>query len=167
MLPPATAATAGLELRSLITPTYSRANRNSYCGSLNRLGLAGRNNTAPCISGAATVPALNRGSNCGYTCTRADLHLRTRIIVPPVTECFLFLQSENGNGLQHQHYKARAHSQAAERRHYCQRAWVLNYRDPTSGKRVQQFFERHKDALERRNEIIAQVDQRTFVAPRD
>jgi integrase len=45
--------------------------------------------------------------------------------------------------------------------------WVLNFRDPKTGKRVQLFFERHKDALEKRNQIISQVDQRTFVAPRD
>ena len=29
--------------------------------------------------------------------------------------------------------------------------WVLNYRDPKSGKRVQEFFERQKDATARRN----------------
>src|SRR5215213_10889318 len=43
-----------------------------------------------------------------------------------------------------------------------QTRWVLNYREPRSGKRRQLFFERHKDALERRNQILADVEQGNY-----
>jgi integrase len=45
--------------------------------------------------------------------------------------------------------------------------WVVNYKDPRTNKRVQLFFERQKDAAAKRNEIIAQVDQRSYVPARD
>ncbi|HYF54158.1 MAG TPA: hypothetical protein VEA41_07860 [Salinarimonas sp.] len=48
-----------------------------------------------------------------------------------------------------------------------QTRYVLNFRDPKTGKRVQLFFERQKDALAKRNEIIGQVEARSYVAPRD
>src|SRR5215218_4673027 len=45
--------------------------------------------------------------------------------------------------------------------------WVLNYRDPKTGKRVQEFFERQKDATARRNALVAQVETRTYVPSRE
>ena len=45
--------------------------------------------------------------------------------------------------------------------------WVLNYRDPRTGEREQRFFERQKDAIARRNEIVSQVQARTYVPDAD
>ena len=41
--------------------------------------------------------------------------------------------------------------------------WVLNYRDPRSGKRHQNFFDRARDAQDRRNQIITEIGTGTFV----
>ncbi len=38
-----------------------------------------------------------------------------------------------------------------------QTRWVLNYSEPRTGKRRQLFFERHKDAQSKRNEVVAQI----------
>jgi integrase len=45
--------------------------------------------------------------------------------------------------------------------------YVLNYRDPKNGKRVLLFFPRQRDALAKRNDIILQVETRTYVPARD
>src|SRR4051812_27241692 len=45
--------------------------------------------------------------------------------------------------------------------------YVLNYRDPKHGNRVQLFFPRQKDAIAKRNDIILQVETRTYVPARD
>lgn len=45
--------------------------------------------------------------------------------------------------------------------------WVLNYRDPKSGQRVQLFFERQKEAFAKRNEIQMAVETRTYVSSRE
>jgi integrase len=43
-----------------------------------------------------------------------------------------------------------------------QTRWVLNYREPRSGRRRQLFFDKHKDAQARRNQIIAEVETGTY-----
>jgi integrase len=40
--------------------------------------------------------------------------------------------------------------------------YVLNYIEPKSGKRRQEFFERQKEALARRNELLARVETGTY-----
>lgn len=40
--------------------------------------------------------------------------------------------------------------------------WVLNYREPRSGRRRQLFFDRQKDAQARRNQIIAEVETGSY-----
>ncbi|TXN07844.1 site-specific integrase [Methylobacterium sp. WL103] len=45
--------------------------------------------------------------------------------------------------------------------------WVLNYKDPKSGQRVQLFFERQKEAIAKRNAIQAAVETRTYVPARE
>lgn len=45
--------------------------------------------------------------------------------------------------------------------------WVLNYKDPKSGQRVQLFFERQKEAIAKRNAIQASVETRTYVPARE
>ncbi|MCJ2008394.1 tyrosine-type recombinase/integrase [Methylobacterium sp. J-092] len=45
--------------------------------------------------------------------------------------------------------------------------WVLNYKDPKSGQRVQLFFERQKEAIAKRNVIQAAVESRTYVPARE
>jgi integrase len=44
---------------------------------------------------------------------------------------------------------------------------VLNFVDPNSAQRTQLFFARQKDALAKRNEILAAVDARAYVPDRD
>ena len=41
--------------------------------------------------------------------------------------------------------------------------WVVNYHDPVSRKRRQQFFETHKAAVARRTELVEQVSTDTYV----
>jgi integrase len=43
-----------------------------------------------------------------------------------------------------------------------QTRWVLNYREPRSGRRRQLFFDKQKDAQARRNQIIAEVETGTY-----
>ena len=43
-----------------------------------------------------------------------------------------------------------------------QTRWVLNYREPRSGRRRQLFFERHKDAQAKRNEVITEIQTGTY-----
>jgi integrase len=43
-----------------------------------------------------------------------------------------------------------------------QTRWVLNYREPRSGRRRQLFFEKQKDAQARRNQITAEVETGTY-----
>jgi integrase len=43
-----------------------------------------------------------------------------------------------------------------------QTRWVLNYREPRTGKRKQLFFERQKVAQAKRNEIIAQIETGSY-----
>jgi integrase len=43
-----------------------------------------------------------------------------------------------------------------------QTRWVLNYREPRSGQRRQLFFDKHKDAQARRNQITAEVETGTY-----
>jgi hypothetical protein len=43
-----------------------------------------------------------------------------------------------------------------------QTRWVLNYREPRSGRSRQLFFDKHKDAQARRNQIIAEVETGTY-----
>jgi integrase len=43
-----------------------------------------------------------------------------------------------------------------------QTRWVLNYREPRSGRRRQLFFEKQKDAQARRNQIIAEVETGSY-----
>ncbi|WP_132255524.1 tyrosine-type recombinase/integrase [Methylobacterium segetis] len=45
--------------------------------------------------------------------------------------------------------------------------WVLNYKDPKTGQRVQLFFERQKEAIAKRNEIQAAVEARAYVPRRE
>lgn len=50
--------------------------------------------------------------------------------------------------------------------------YIVSYRDPRMGKRVQLFFERHKDALEKRNDLITQygtggISERRSLTVRD
>lgn len=44
--------------------------------------------------------------------------------------------------------------------------WVLNYREPRTGKRRQLFFERQRDAQAKRNEIVTQVETGTYSGER-
>ena len=44
--------------------------------------------------------------------------------------------------------------------------FVLNYRDPKTGKRKQEFFERQKDAQTRRNELTIAIDNGSYVDPK-
>jgi integrase len=48
-----------------------------------------------------------------------------------------------------------------------QTRWVLNYREPRTGKRKQLFFERQKDAQAKRNEIIAQIETGSYADDRN
>jgi integrase len=43
-----------------------------------------------------------------------------------------------------------------------QARYVVNYREPRSGQRRQLFFEKHKDAQARRNQIIAEIETGTY-----
>ncbi|MET4455563.1 tyrosine-type recombinase/integrase [Bradyrhizobium sp. RT3b] len=43
-----------------------------------------------------------------------------------------------------------------------QTRWVLNYREPRSGRRRQLFFEKQKDAQARRNQIIAEIETGSY-----
>ena len=43
-----------------------------------------------------------------------------------------------------------------------QTRWVLNYREPRSGRRRQLFFDKQKDAQARRNQVIAEVETGTY-----
>jgi integrase len=43
--------------------------------------------------------------------------------------------------------------------------WVLNYRDPRSGRRHQLFFERKADAITRRDALVSEYQQGMSVAP--
>ena len=43
-----------------------------------------------------------------------------------------------------------------------QTRWVLNYQEPRTGKRRQQFFKRQKDAQTERNQIIASIENGTY-----
>ncbi|ARJ66458.1 hypothetical protein WV31_12660 [Magnetospirillum sp. ME-1] len=45
--------------------------------------------------------------------------------------------------------------------------WVLNYKDPRSGGRKQEFFERQKDAQERRNELTVSIDAGAYTDRRE
>ena len=44
--------------------------------------------------------------------------------------------------------------------------YVLNWRDPRTGVREQRFFERHKDAQEKRADIVAAIDRGTYSGER-
>src|SRR4051812_40499517 len=44
--------------------------------------------------------------------------------------------------------------------------WVLNYRDPKTGARRQEFFELQKVAQARRSELTVQVGTGTYVDPK-
>jgi integrase len=48
-----------------------------------------------------------------------------------------------------------------------QTRWVLNYREPRTGKRKQLFFDRQKDAQAKRNEIIAQIETGSYADDRN
>jgi hypothetical protein len=48
-----------------------------------------------------------------------------------------------------------------------QTRWVLNYREPRSGQRRQLFFDKHKDAQARRNQITAEVETGTYSEDRN
>jgi integrase len=48
-----------------------------------------------------------------------------------------------------------------------QTRWVLNYREPRSGKRRQLFFDKQKDAQARHNQIIAEVENGTYSEDRN
>ena len=48
-----------------------------------------------------------------------------------------------------------------------QQRWILNYREPRTGKRKQLFFERQKDAQAKRNEIIAQIETGSYADDRN
>jgi hypothetical protein len=48
-----------------------------------------------------------------------------------------------------------------------QTRYVLNYREPRTGKRRQLFFERQKDAQSKRNEIIAQIETGSYAEDRN
>jgi integrase len=48
-----------------------------------------------------------------------------------------------------------------------QTRWVLNYREPRTGKRKQLFFKRQKDAQAKRNEIIAQIETGSYADDRN
>src|SRR5271168_3026602 len=45
-----------------------------------------------------------------------------------------------------------------------QTRYVLNWRDPRTGEREQRFFERQRDAQERRSELMAAHDRGTYSA---
>lgn len=47
-----------------------------------------------------------------------------------------------------------------------QTRYVLNYREPRTGRRRQLFFERQKDAQARRNQIIAEIETGTYAGDR-
>src|SRR5277367_3716930 len=47
-----------------------------------------------------------------------------------------------------------------------QTRYVLNWRDPRTGEREQRFFERQKEAQEKRAELIAAFDRGTYSAER-
>jgi integrase len=44
--------------------------------------------------------------------------------------------------------------------------WVVNYREPRSGKRIQLFFERQRDAQAKRNQLIADMANGTHAEDR-
>lgn len=48
-----------------------------------------------------------------------------------------------------------------------QTRWVLNYREPRTGRRRQLFFDKQKDAQFRRNQIIAEVETGTYSEDRN
>jgi integrase len=48
-----------------------------------------------------------------------------------------------------------------------QTRWVLNYREPRTGKRKQLFFERQRDAQAKRNEIVAQIETGSYADDRN
>ncbi|WP_198031259.1 site-specific integrase [Bradyrhizobium sp. th.b2] len=48
-----------------------------------------------------------------------------------------------------------------------QTRYVLNYREPRTGRRRQLFFEKQKDAQARRNQIIAEIETGTYAADRN
>lgn len=48
-----------------------------------------------------------------------------------------------------------------------QTRWVLNYREPRTGRRRQLFFERQKDAQTKRNEIVAQIETGSYADDRN
>jgi integrase len=48
-----------------------------------------------------------------------------------------------------------------------QTRWVLNYREPRTGRRRQLFFERHKDAQAKRNEVVAQIETGSYADDRN
>ncbi len=48
-----------------------------------------------------------------------------------------------------------------------QERWVLNYKDPRSGLRRQEFFEKKRDAEARSRELAAQVADNTFIPPKE
>src|SRR5215213_2056001 len=45
--------------------------------------------------------------------------------------------------------------------------WVINYREPRTGKRRQLFFERARDAQVKRNEIVAEIGSGTYSPARN
>ena len=47
-----------------------------------------------------------------------------------------------------------------------QARYVLNWRDPRTGEREQRFFERQRDAQERRSELIAAYDRGAYSSAR-
>jgi integrase len=47
-----------------------------------------------------------------------------------------------------------------------QTRYVLNWRDPRTGEREQRFFERQRDAQERRTELIAAYDRGAYASAR-
>src|ERR1043166_4976713 len=45
--------------------------------------------------------------------------------------------------------------------------YVLNYRDPKTGKRSQQFFERQKEAQEAHGKLLVEIKEGTYAKRRD
>ena len=43
-----------------------------------------------------------------------------------------------------------------------QTRWVLNYREPQTNKRRQLFFDKHKDAQTKRNQVVAEIETGTY-----
>ena len=48
-----------------------------------------------------------------------------------------------------------------------QTRWVLNYREPRTGRRRQLFFSRQKDAQAKRNEVVAQIETGSYADDRN